>query len=178
MDALRGPRQIFVMQIDQCLVDCYQSGLKRYISSKVRNSADVDDIVQDTFLKFHSRARAHAIAQPAHYLYAIARNLIVDRARSASPLNGAMHIEAVAEGALRIEPAQDHGLRAADLMQAYRAALAELSPRSRQVFRMRRRRGMSTPDVASTLSITPRMVQKHMLAATDHLRIRLQPFAA
>ena len=35
---------------------------------------------------------------------------------------------------------------------------------------------MLTPEVAETLSITPRMVQKHMMAAMAHLQERLSPF--
>lgn len=35
---------------------------------------------------------------------------------------------------------------------------------------------MLTPEVAETLSITPRMVQKHMMAAMEHLQERLRPF--
>lgn len=35
---------------------------------------------------------------------------------------------------------------------------------------------MLTPQVAETLSITPRMVQKHMMAAMEHLQERLRPF--
>lgn len=75
-----------------------------------------------------------------------------------------------------MEPTQEQARRLADLELAYHAALAELSPRCAEVFHLRRHRAMATPDVAAHLSITTRMVQKHMVTAMAHLQDRLRPF--
>lgn len=127
-------------------------------------------------MRFHSCRPTQDIVSPLGYLHRIALNLIVDRSRRRSPLSNAVHIDAVAESWLWTEPRQEHDRRFSDLQQAYQAAMAELSPKCREVFHLRRHEEMATPDVAAKLSITPRMVQKHMVAAMAHLQDRLRPF--
>lgn len=73
-------------------------------------------------------------------------------------------------------PAQEDGCHLADLEHAYGRALAELPPRCREAFVMRRHDELATPDVADRLSISHRMVQKYIARATSHLHDRLQPF--
>ena len=164
------------MHLDRHLFDGYRASLRSFLAPRVRDSHDIDDVLQDTFLRFHSCSPTQDIASPLGYLHRIALNLIVDRSRRRSPLTNAVHIDAVAESWLGSEPRQEHSRRFTDLEHAYHAAMAELSPRCREVFHLRRHEEMATPDVAAKLSITPRMVQKHMVAAMAHLQDRLRPF--
>jgi len=133
-------------------------------------------MTQETFLRFYSLRQDREIDHPLGYLYRIALNLMIDRSRRRSPLNHAIEIGDVAESCLSTKPRQEEARRAADLQRAYQAALAELSPRCAQVFRLRRHGEMATPEVAAHLSITTRMVQKHMVTAMAHLQHRLRPF--
>lgn len=72
-----------------------------------------------------------------------------------------------------IAPRQEERRRVVDLRQALEVALAELSPRARAIFLMRRFDEMGTGDIARTLGISPRMVQKHLTHAVSHLYDRL-----
>lgn len=103
-------------------------------------------------------------------------NIIVDNNRRRTPLTNSIDIDGVSESFLAMEASQEQGRRLADLERAYHAALAELSPRCAEVFQLRRHHRMATPDVAARLSITTRMVQKHMVTAMAHLQNRLGPF--
>lgn len=142
----------------------------------MNNRSDVDDIVQESFLRFYSLRHDQEITAPLGYLHRIARNLMIDRSRRRSPLINAVDIDDVAEIFLLTAPRQEEGRRLADLQNAYHAALAELPPRCAQVFHLRRHCEMATSDVAAQLSITTRMVQKHMVIAMEHLEQRLRPF--
>ena len=101
---------------------------------------------------------------------------MVDRSRRLSPLNHSVDIDGVDEACFSTRPCQEEGRLFADLQAAYKTALDELSPRCAEVFHLRRHREMPAPDVAAHLSITTRMVQKHMVTALSHLRDRLSPF--
>lgn len=164
------------MQGDGQLFATYGHRLRRFVAGRVRQPDDVDDMVQETFLRFLNNQRDSQIHHPLGYLYRIALNLIIDRTRRRSPLAGAVELDEIAERHLATPPQQEEAWHLADLQCAYTAALAELPPRCAEVFDLRRHRAMTTPDVAAHLSITPRMVQKHMVAAMAHLHARLHAY--
>lgn len=154
----------------------FEARLRAFIASRTSKTNEIDDIVQESFLRLHSICQDRAIDNPLGYLYRIAINIIIDHSRQRSPLASSVDIDGVAESHLAIHPSQEHGRCLADLEHAYHAALAELSPRCAEVFNLRRHCKMTTPDVAARLSITTRMVQKHMVIAMAHLQDRLRPF--
>lgn len=176
LDSTSRPSHHNVMQLEHHLVDGYCDSLRKYIVPRLNNKSDVEDIIQDTFIRYHSYNSDINVSSPIGYLIKIASNLIYDRGRRKSILSNAVEIGTVTEDLLQAEPRQEDGRRLADLQTAYERALAELPPRRREVFQLRRHEGMLTQEVAETLSITPRMVQKHMMAATAHLEERLRPF--
>lgn len=176
LDSTSSHRQHSVMQLEHHLVDGYRDSLKKYIAPRLNNKSDVDDIIQDTFIRYHSYKSTMTIESPIGYLLRIASNLIHDRGRRKSLLSNSIDISSVSEDLLQAAPRQEDARLLSDLQAAYDAALAELPPRRLEVFQLRRHRNMPTPQVAEALSITPRMVQKHMMAAMEHLQDRLRPF--
>src|SRR3546814_12712540 len=66
-------------------------------------------------------------------------------------------------------PDQESGLLFADLERSYAAALDELSPRCREVFRLRRHGEMTTADVADRFGMSHRMVQQYMVQALEQV---------
>ena len=164
------------MEQSGCTFREFEVRLRLFISARTRHAHDIDDILQECFLRFHSTCRDQVVTNPLGYLYRVAINIIIDRSRSRSPLTNSANVDDMHESCLAIEPSQEQGRRLADLEHAYHAALAELSPRCAEVFCLRRHNAMATPDVAEQLSITTRMVQKHMVTAMAHLRDRLRPF--
>ena len=164
------------MQADRRLSDDVMPRVRAFVMARSNDRNDVDDIVQEAFLRFHALRHDQAVSHPLGYLYRIALNLMIDRGRRRSPLASAIEIGAVAEDILSVAPRQEEARRLADLQSAYATALSELSPRCAEVFVLRRHREMATPDVAAQLAITTRMVQKHMVTAMAHLQRRLRPF--
>ncbi len=154
----------------------FEHRLKLFVAAKTNGSSDVDDIVQEAFLRYHTKPSDAVVENPLGYLYRIALNIIIDRRRQRSPLSDSVEIDAVSEHWFAAPPTQEQARCVADLERAYHAALAELPPRCAEVYALRRHSGMPTPDVAERLSITPRMVQKHMAIALAHLQDRLAPF--
>ncbi|WP_141396553.1 MULTISPECIES: RNA polymerase sigma factor [Sphingomonas] len=166
---MQGERQIF---------EAYGRRLWLFVAARTKQAEDVDDITQETFLRFYAFSRSHLVEQPLGYLYRIALNIIIDRARRRTPLASAAPLDDIAEHHLCVRPEQEEARRLADLQRAYADAIAEMPPRCAEVFRLRRHREMTTPDVAAHLSITPRMVQKHMVLAMAHLHARLRAYVA
>jgi RNA polymerase sigma-70 factor (ECF subfamily) len=64
--------------------DTYSNDIKRFIFSKVKNEAVADDILQDTFIKVHTKL--HTLKEKTKlkpWLFSVARYTILDHFRSA-----------------------------------------------------------------------------------------------
>lgn len=160
----------------RCDMTRYRGDLQRYIQSSTRISHDAEDIVQEVFLRFHARADARALDRPVGYLIAMARNLMIDHSRRSNPLRNAVRIEELGDHVLATAPEQEQARRVSDLKGAYESALAELAPRCREVFVLRRHDQVDTREAAARFGTSPRMVQKYMARATAHLEERLSGF--
>lgn len=151
-------------------IDAYRAALRSFIARRIADPAEVDDLVQEAFARLVARNRQGLLEEPRAYLFRIAANLITDRHRRSRP-----SIALVEDELPPVRPAQEDGRRIADLQGLLERALAELSPKCRAVFILRRFDERSTGDIARELGISPRMVQKHLSHALAHLYHRLEP---
>src|SRR3546814_4276232 len=101
------------------------------------------------------------VQTPLAYLFRIASNLMADRARAQrrAPTLEWDDDDGWDDQACAA-PDQESGLLFADLERSYAAALDELSPRCREVFRLRRHGEMTTAEVADRFGMSQRMVEK------------------
>ncbi len=153
---------------DALRFDAYRAALRAFVARRIDDPHEVEDLVQEACARLIASAREATLDAPQAYLFRIAANLIADRHRRAAPT------VPIADG---FDPpvagAQEDARRFADLQAALVAALDELSPRCREVFVMRRFDERGTGDIARSLGISPRMVQKHLTHAVAHLYDRL-----
>ncbi|CAN5302719.1 RNA polymerase sigma factor [soil metagenome] len=153
------------------LVDC-ETSLRRFFSRRVRTQWDVDDLVQESLTRFVVVGRRGVIAQPYGYLFRIANNLLVDRARrkSVTPVFVAATEEYEHSPT---QPVQEDALHLEDLRLKLEQALDELPEKCREAFILRRFHEMDTPTIATRLDVSHRMVQKYLIRAMEHLHLRL-----
>ncbi|WP_236634196.1 RNA polymerase sigma factor [Caulobacter sp. X] len=148
--------------------------MRRFFSVRTRAAPDVEDLMQDLFLKVQ-RVDGAAIENPSAYLYRLASNLLLDRLRarrrseardadwrsvSHTTVDGADIADAP-----DAEAAVDARLRLERLTQA----LAELPPRTRQVFWLHKIDGLTHAQTAEQLGISRSAVEKHMTRTLQHL---------
>ncbi|MEH3036236.1 MAG: RNA polymerase sigma factor [Sphingomonas adhaesiva] len=146
----------------------YRAALRAFVARRVRDPHEVEDLVQEACARLMTSAQQRTLEAPQAYLFRIAANLIADRHRRAMPT-----VPLAEEHHPAVYPDQEERRRAADVRAALTAALAELSPRVREVFVLRRFDERHTGEIARELGISPRMVQKHLTTATLHLYRRL-----
>lgn len=146
----------------------YRAALRAFVARRVADPHEAEDLVQEACARLIATAKLKPLDTPQAYLFRIAANLIADRGRARQTT-----VSLLEEHHPAIRPSQEEGRRAADLRAALDVALAELSPRARQVFVMRRFDDLDTHDIAHRLGISVRMVQKHLTSAVTHLYHRL-----
>jgi RNA polymerase sigma factor (sigma-70 family) len=150
--------------------------LEAYLLGYVRCRATAADLTQEAFLRL-ARLRgaetAPAVADPASFLYRVARNLAIDHLRTATRhavLDAAAPVRAADPHAT---PAPEAALAAREEWQVLRAALVALEPRTRRVFLMAKADGQSYAEIAQALGISVSAVEKNMMKALLACRVAL-----
>ena len=159
--------------------------LKTFIRKRVRDVADVDDILQDVFSELVEAERAtQPIERVAAWLYSVARNRITDRFRAArrtqplesSPTEPALDAD-VEPSVLDLLPTGDtpEAAYARDvLLEELDSALDELPAEQRDVFVAHELEGESFKDLADLTGVGVNTLLSRKRYAVLHLRRRLQ----
>lgn len=150
------------------------NAVRNLLLRRSRDPQLASDLTQESFLRLAEQARGGPVENGPAYLFRIAQNLLIDhlrqqqRRRTDSQPNEAMaHIEDEA-------PDLERQLAARQRLRIIREALAELPPRTRQIFELNRLQGLTYAEVARRLGISDSSVQKHLARALQHVGERLR----
>jgi RNA polymerase sigma factor (sigma-70 family) len=158
--------------------------LKAFIRKRVRDVADVEDILQDVFYELVEAERAmQPIGRVAAWLYRVARNRITDRFRvsgrtqSLEAATGEQSLDEESElTVLDLLPAGDtpEAAYARDvLLDELDAALDELPAEQREAFVAHELEGLSFKDLAARTGASVNTLLSRKRYAVLHLRRRL-----
>lgn len=149
-------------ETEQLFAD-HSSNLIRYLRSGVRNITDIEDIAQETFVRyFQARCNGESIDNPKGWLYRVGRHLALDHAKKAKPvlLDDAGWRVVEAERACLPESADD---RAASLPWHL------LSDQERESLLLRAE-GMKFREIAEVLDVSISTVASYVSRALKKLR--------
>ena len=153
------------------------SKLGAFIQSRVRNSADAEDILQDVFFEFVQAYRLpESIEQVSGWLFRVARNRIIDRFRKKKPRPLGDLIET--ENLDLLLPAPNAGPEAeftrATILEALQRALEELPVEQREVFVAHEIEGLSFESLSRRDGTSVNTLLSRKRYAVLYLRERLQ----
>ena len=153
------------------LYDRYVDAVYRYVFYRVRNDADAEDLTSEVFMR---AMRAIPRYEPRQaflaWLYRIARNAVIDRARRARTQVSFEDALAHPNADKVVEP--DAALLALSDSEVVRAAMAHLTPLQQEVIVLRYMEGFSTAEIAVLVGKregTVRGIQFRALAALREL---------
>lgn len=153
-------------------LEAYAPALRRYFSKRVSPN-EVDDFVQEVFVRIQAHGDSAAIQQLDRYLFAVAANVITDRARRRAVRHETAH-EAFAEAHHPIEElTPERVLLDREALDTVVTAIAELPLRTRDVFVLHRFEEMSCTNIAAELGMSVSAVEKHIMKALRVLHERL-----
>jgi RNA polymerase sigma factor (sigma-70 family) len=132
-----------------------------------------EDVVQDAWIKLIEAPPGIAIRQPVSYLFALVRNLAIDRARRLALEVRFGAKEAIPLGAPSADPSPEQAVITQDMLRALERVLAELPDRSRLVFEMHRIGGHSVEEIAKALDVSVGFVYRLLREATTQCSKRL-----
>lgn len=137
-----------------------------------RNAVQVDDLVQETFLRVHrARSLFERDASALAWVYTIARNVLTDQIRRQKVRGkvwGELENEPTDQGA----DVESHAI-AGDLARIVEKVLATMPESQREAFILIRYEGLSMKDAARTLGITEGAAKLRAFRAYEMLRAAL-----
>jgi len=154
-----------------------RSRLGKFIRRQVRDAADAEDILQDVLLEFY--AATDALEQAGAWLFRVARNRIIDRARrkKEEPLPAADGEEGRSWFEENLpDPAAgpDAAYARSVLLGSIQAALQTLPPEQRDVFVAHEIEGLSFADMAAQWRVPKNTLLARKRYAVLALRERLR----
>ncbi len=161
--------------------DAFEAIFRQWYEPVVRSASRVlrdvevaEELSQDVFLELWRRREALAPdSSVAGYLMQAVRNRALNHLRHlAVQRKSVVYVEAMSEPA---EPA-DAQVQAGELQTALWQAIADLPPRTREVFVMSRERGLRYSEIAEELGVSVKAVEANMSRALRILRERLAAF--
>jgi RNA polymerase sigma factor (sigma-70 family) len=143
-------------------VHAHDSSLKAYVRRSFPHLRDVDDVIQESYLRIWRARATQTVRSAKGFLFTLARHVALDlvRRHRTSP------VDAVADLA-SLSPIEDrpNAVEIADQQEKIRLlakALAMLPERPREIIVLRKFHGISQKDVASRLGISEAAVEHHV----------------
>lgn len=149
--------------------------LLRWFSRKVSSRAEVEDLVQDVFLRLVKKPGFDGTLPTAKaYILETAKNAHIDWLRRRRVRECDSHGELENEQPADADFSPERVLIGRERLAEATAALLELPERTRVIFVLRRIEGLKCKDVARRLNISVSAVEKHMARAMAHLMKRVE----
>jgi RNA polymerase sigma factor (sigma-70 family) len=136
--------------------------LERYLRRSWRDQCEVQDIRQDAYIRVYESALREKPFNPKHFLFQVARNLMIDRLRRKNVVFFDSFADFEAMDAGEDLPDLERATAARQEISILLAALKDLPARCRDVVTLRKIDGLSQREVAKKMGITEDTVERQV----------------
>jgi len=157
-------------------VHAHDGQLKAYLRGSFPSVRDVEDVVQESYLRIWKARLTRPIHSTKSFLFQIARHLAIDvvRTRQMAPTESLVDFQALP--VLEDRPAAAATLSRKERIDLLSEALASLPDRAREIVFMRKFQAIPQKEAAAKLRVSERTVEaqlaKGMKQCEDYLRKR------
>jgi RNA polymerase sigma factor (sigma-70 family) len=141
---------------------------RRVLRSRGVSADDVDDLVQDAFVRLETYQREHEVVSEEAFLVRAAVNLSIDqvrRERRAPFDRSQQELPPVEDDA----PGQEEIVSAREDLRRLQAGMMQLSPKSRRILLAQRYGGQSYAEIARREGVTHRAIEKNIARSVAFL---------
>ncbi len=146
------------------------SFLKKFVRRFLHREQDIEDVVQEVYLKAFSAEQQRTIEQPKAFLFSIAKNLALNELnRKSRQMTGYIE-ECLPEVESHESPTTEHEIHAQQSLGQYCEAVASLPEKSRKVYILRKVHGLKHKEIAQRLDMSLSSVEKHLRIGLESCR--------
>jgi RNA polymerase sigma-70 factor (ECF subfamily) len=139
-----------------------EAGLIRFLSRRWRNKKDVEDLLQDVYMRVYETAQKEMPHPVRPFVFTVARNLLINRSRR----EHVVAIQSVADvdllNVFDEEPGPERNVMAREELVRLQEALDQLPLRARQAVVLRKIEGLSRREIAQRMGIAEQTVNRHL----------------
>lgn len=153
------------------LVASHGVKLRRFLLLRVRNAADVPDILQEVYLRMLRVPNVESIRSPEAYLFTVAQHVVQQHGLRQSTTPPSIELSEMlnsAQAVPDVDPVLD--LDAQQCLEQLQVELDRLPAKLRATFLLHRRDGLSLDEISTRLGISLPMVKKNLMQALVRLR--------
>lgn len=147
--------------------------LRRYLRSRLARPQDLDDVVQEVYLRLLRVQQRDKVQNPLAYVFGIAAN-VVSEFRLRERRSRLVYDSDVMQAAADAPAAQVEGEAGAFFEHQVKQALTQLPPMRLAVLLLERREGLTHPQIAERLGLSVHTVKKYSVEALAQVRAGLQ----
>jgi len=152
----------------------HRAALHRYLRKFTSGAEDVEDLVQETYVRMYALQDYRKIDSPRALLFRIAHNMAIERARrqSTQATDSVGDLESLS--VYSTEAPADEQIDARRRFESFCAAVDRLPPLCRRVFVLRKVYRLSHDEIAEVLGVSHSTIEKHvakgLLRCRDYMR--------
>ena len=147
----------------------FRPSLTRYFQRRVANPAEIDDLVQEVFLRLLVRGGVEDMASVSGYVFETASSVLMDRHRRRAVRHADDHVSIETEGDEGSYFSAERVHLGRELLREAALELLAMPERTRTVCILRVLEGLSYKDISHRLGISVSAVEKHMTRAMRRL---------
>jgi RNA polymerase sigma factor (sigma-70 family) len=152
----------------------HRTALHRYLRKFTYGAEDIEDLIQETYVRLYALADYRAVDSPKALLFRIAHNLAVERARSRKTQATESMADLELLDVYSTEVPADEQLDSRRRFESFCAAVDRLPPLCRRVFVLRKVFKLSHAEISEVLGVSHSTIEKHvakgLLRCRDYLR--------
>ena len=137
--------------------------LKKFLTRFLYRRQDIEDVVQEAYLRAFKAEKDADIEQPKAFLFRVARNLALNELkRKSRHITDSLEACDTQQPQGSISPPLEDELQAEQHLGLYCEAIASLPEQCRRVCLLRKVHGLKHKDIAERLGLTVSSVEKHL----------------
>lgn len=159
------------------LMDELSVPLVRYLSRKVRNNEDANDLAQEALLRMHKFQQSQQLDNAKAFLFKTANNLVIDQIRRAKVHDRYISWENaqvdVSSDNQKCVPSVERTVSAEQELDQIYQVVDQMPEKVKRAFLMHRGKDMSYPEIAQEMGVSTSMVEKYIVKALKILREKM-----
>lgn len=142
--------------------------LKMFLTRFLKCEQDIEDIVQEVYLKARTAENKTSIQQPKAFLFSVAKNLALNELNRKSRQMTSSIEECLSNVPVELTESVESEIEANQSLKAYCEAVEGLPEKCKKVYLLRKVHGLPRKEIAERMNLSLSSVEKYLKQGITH----------